>query len=107
MPINTGKKTNAGRPLWQDSVTGEMYSEKTITIPLKTNERGEPLPGTKWVNVPTVFDGGQIIDDEGFLRKFYTENKFKDPITKKGLESFDNVDSAVEAAKKRSESLLD
>ena len=107
MPIDTGRKTKAGRPLWQDPATGEMYSEKTRTIPLKTNENGEPMPGTKWVNVPTVFDGGKIIDDEDFLRKFYSENKFKDPITNKSLQSFSNVDEAVEAAKQRSSELLD
>jgi len=88
MPIDTGKKTKVGRTLWEDSATGELYSEKTRTVPLKVDENGEPMPGTKWVNVPTVFDGGQIIDDEDFLRKFYSQNDFKDPITKKGLESF-------------------
>jgi len=107
MPINTGKKTKAGRPLWEDSATGELYSEKTRTIPLKTDDNGEPLPGTKWINVPTVFDGGQIIDDEDFLIKFYSENKYKDPITNKSLEFFDNLDTAVEAAKQRSSELLD
>ena len=107
MPIDTGKKTKAGRPLWEDPATGELYSEKTRTIPLKTDDNGEPLPGTKWINVPTVFDGGQIIDDEDFLRKFYQENKFKDPITNKSLEVFSDPDTAVEAAKQRSSELLD
>ena len=107
MPINTGRKTNAGRPLWKDEDTGEMYSEKTVTIPTKVDENGEPAPGAKWVNVPSVFDGGQVMNDEDFLMKFYSENKYKDPITNKKLEVFDDVDTAVEAAKKRSDGLLD
>lgn len=102
----TGRYTKSGRPLWQ-SPDGEMYSEKTRTIPLKIDQEGNPMPGTKWINVPTVFERGQVIDDEDFLRKFYTENKFKDPITNKRLETFSDPDTAVEAAKKRSSELLD
>lgn len=102
----TGRYTKSGRPLWVDE-RGEMYSEKTRTIPLKVDEEGNPAPGTKWINVPTVFERGNIIDDEDFLRKFYTQNKFKDPITNKGLEVFANPDEAVKAAQKRSGELID
>lgn len=106
MPKFTGKYTKAGRPLWEAD-NGELYSEKTVTIPTKVDEDGEPMPGSKWVNVPSVFDGGKIINDEDFLIKFYSENKYIDPITNKKLESFDNVDKAVEYAKKRSSELID
>ena len=106
-PINTGRKTKAGRPLWKDPKSGELYSEKTVTIPLKIAPDGRPAEGTKWVNVPTVFEGGQVMQDEDFLLKFYRENGYKDPLTGKQLDMFDDVDSAVEAAKKRSDSLLD
>ena len=106
-PINTGKKTKAGRPLYQDPKTGEMYSEKTVTIPLKTAPDGRPAEGTKWVNVPSVFEGGQIMDDERFLSQFYRENGYKDHFTGKSLDTFNDVDSAVQAAEKRSRELLD
>jgi hypothetical protein len=101
MPKFTGKYTKAGRPLWQ-SEDGELYSERTVTIPTKIDEDGKPLPGSKWVNVPSVFDGGKIIDDESFLIKFYSQNNYKDPITNQVIRKFDDVDSAVEYAKQRS-----
>jgi len=103
----TGKYTRSGRPLWQ-SDDGELYSEKTMTIPTKRNPDGSPAKDTKWVNVPTVFEGGKIVDDEDFISKFYSSNDYYDPIAKKPIKNFyDSVDSAVEAAKARSESLLD
>jgi len=105
-PINTGRKTKAGRPLWKDPRTGEEYSERTVTIPLVTNPDGSPARGTKWVNVPSVFEGGQIMDDEQFLMKFYRENQYKDPLTGKKLDIFDNLDNAVKSAEQRSEGLL-
>jgi hypothetical protein len=106
-PINTGRKTTAGRPLWKNPETGELYSEKSRTIPLKTDpETGEPMPGTKWVNVPSVFDGGKIMDDEDFLARFYKSNGYKDPLTNKKLQMFGSAEEAVEAAKKRSSELL-
>jgi hypothetical protein len=106
-PINTGKKTNAGRIVWKNPKSGEVYSEKSATIPLKIDYKtGEPKAGTPWVNVPTVFEGGKILDDEDFLRKFYSQNGYKDPLTGKKLDVFDSLDDALEQAKKRSEGLL-
>jgi len=106
LPKFSGQYTKAGRPVWIDP-DGNKYSEKTVTIPLSVDKDGAPIKGTKWVNVPSVFDRGQIIDDEDFLAKFYKENGYKDPLTKKRLQIFDSLDSAVDAAKKRSDSLLD
>ena len=106
-PINTGRKTAAGRVVWKDPKSGDLYSEKSATIPVDVDQStGEPKPGTKWVNVPTVFDGGQVMGDEDFLMKFYKENGYKDPLTKRKLDFFESVDAAVEAAKKRSSQLL-
>lgn len=102
----TGKYTKAGRKIWLDENTNEMFSERTATIPVTRLPNGEPAPGTKWVNVPTVFDGGQTINDEDFLSKFYSKNKFIDPLTKEKLKMFSSPDEAVKAAKKRSDSLL-
>lgn len=107
MPKFTGQYTKAGRKVWLDESTNEMYSEKTATIPVTRLPDGSPAPGTKWVNVPTVFDGGQIVDDEDFLTKFYTENKFKDPLTNERLKMFNGPMEAVKEAKKRSDSLLE
>lgn len=122
MPVFTGKYTKVGRPLWsptaEDIIKYDLakygfneksqYSEITRTIPVSMDKEGNPMPGTKWVNVPTVFDGGKIMDDEDFLAKFYKENNYKDPITKKAIEMFNDADSAVRAAKSRSENdLLD
>jgi hypothetical protein len=105
-PVFTGKKTKAGRPLWQ-TPSGKLYSERTMTIPLDYGKDKKPLPNTRWVNVPTVFDAGQVIDNEDFLLKFYSANKFKDPITGEKLKFFKSLDAAVSAAKERSAGLLD
>ena len=104
-PKNTGRKTRAGRIIWE-TPSGKQYSERTATIPLDVDPKtGRATPNSKWVNVPTVFDGGQILNDEDFLYRFYRENKYVDPITKKKLKFFDSLESAVKAAKTRSEGL--
>lgn len=116
MPVFTGKYTKVGRPLWSPTAEDiknfglskygftekSQYSEITRTIPVSMDKEGNPMPGTKWVNVPTVFDGGKIMDDEDFLTKFYKENNYKDPITNKAIEMFNDADAAVRAAKNRS-----
>lgn len=116
MPVFTGKYTKVGRPLWSPTAEDikqfglakygftekSQYSEITRTIPVSVDKEGRPSPGTKWANVPTVFDGGKVLDDEDFLTKFYSENKYKDPITKKSIQMFDDAETAVKAAKQRS-----
>jgi len=104
-PKNTGRKTRAGRIIWE-TPSGKQYSERTRTIPLDIDpQTGKAKPNSKWVNVPTVFDGGQILDDEDFLYNFYRENGYVDPITNKKLRLYDSVESAVSAAKTRSQGL--
>jgi len=104
-PKNTGRKTRAGRIIWE-TPSGKTYSERTKTIPLDIDlKTGRAKPNSKWVNVPTVFDGGQVLDDEDFLQNFYQENKYIDPITQKKLRFFDSLEAAINAAKSRSEGL--
>ena len=104
-PKNTGRRTRAGRIIWE-TPSGKQYSERTRTIPLDIDpQTGKAKPNSKWVNVPTVFDGGQILDDEDFLYNFYRENGYVDPITNKKLRLYDSVDSALSAAKTRSQGL--
>ena len=107
-PIKTDKKSKAGRPVWKNPKTGEQYSELTRTIPVDVDPKtGKPKANTRWVNVPTVFEGGNIMDDEDFLAKFYRENGYKDPLTGKRLQIFKSEPEASSAAKDRSDSLLD
>jgi len=56
-PVATGETTQYGKDVYTDT-SGQQYSEKSQTI----NIDG------KWVNVPTVFDNGVIIDDEQVLK---------------------------------------
>jgi hypothetical protein len=115
MPKDTGLKTKAGRPMFEVTEPeyfgmkkGDRFSERTATIPVSVDPNtGEPTPGTKWVNVPTVFERGKIINDEDFLMKFYKENNYIDPLTKNKLEFHDSLESAVEFAKQRSSKLID
>jgi len=106
-PINTGKKTKAGRIVWQDPKTKKQYSEITVTIPTKVDRDGKPAKDTKWALVPSVFDGGKIINDEDFLVRFYKQNKYVDPLTKKKLKIFDSAEEAGKYAQERSDSLLE
>jgi len=78
-----------------------------MTIPLDFDEDGRVSKGSRWINVPTVFDGGQVIANEDFLLRFYSKNKFKDPITGEALNIFKSLDEAISAAKKRSKSLME
>jgi hypothetical protein len=115
MPKNTGLKTKAGRPLFEVTEPeyfgmkqGDKFSERTATIPLKVDpDTGEPMPGTKWVNVPTVFENGKIINDEDFLMKFYKQNNYVDPLTNEKLKFHGSLESAIDAAKQRSSELID
>jgi hypothetical protein len=106
-PIDTGELTKAGRKVWIDPQTKERYSERTVTIPVDIGKDGNPLPNTRWVNVPSVFDGGKVIDDEDFLIDFYKKNNFKDPLTNRKLDFYGSTKEAVDAAVKRSSELLD
>tara|TARA_R110000851_G_scaffold22626_6_gene66996 strand:- start:518 stop:3901 length:3384 start_codon:yes stop_codon:yes gene_type:complete len=95
-PQKTGETTSEGRPVWIDS-SGEKYSERTTTI--------QAADG-KWYNVPTVDDRGGQLDESLLASTFSKKSNPKDAITGSALEGYDNVDTAIAAAKKRSDALL-
>jgi len=86
MGVPTGKITQYNKPVYQNE-DGE-YSEKSITI----NVDG------KWVNVPTVFNG-TIINDENVLR-----NAIKNKVIKP-TSVHNNLAEAVQAAQERSDNM--
>lgn len=92
----SGKKTPEGRPIyvnqWVDWVT-----ERTIT------EDVPELGG--FINIPTVHNGKFLNADEAI--KLVKESKGRDPITGRKLETFSDVNAAVESAKARSSGLGD
>jgi hypothetical protein len=88
-------ETSAGRKVFQDE-NGENYSEKTITF---ETEYG-------WINMPTVdSEGNQLSQEE--LEAHVAENGPVDPVTGETLSTYEDVDSAVEAAQERTDALGD
>lgn len=87
-------ETSAGREVFTDEDSGENYSEKTITF---ETEYG-------WINMPTVdVEGNQMSQEE--LEEFVAENGPIDPVTGEELSVYEDVDSAVAAAERRTEDL--
>ena len=101
----TGQYTESGRPVYFLAPIG-YYSEITRTIPLTRTKDGKPAKNTKWVNVPSVFEGGRIEESEKKLSEFYEQNGYVDPITGENLEIFDSESDAISFAKSRSDSLM-
>lgn len=86
-------ETSAGRKVFQDD-NGENYSEKTITF---ETEYG-------WINMPTVdSEGNQLSQEE--LEAHVAENGPVDPVTGETLSTYEDVDSAVQAAEERTDML--
>ena len=96
-PAPTDQVTSAGRPVWR-SPSGGQFSEVTRTIPLS--------PGV-WVNAPSVFEGGRIIEDENVLMQIYQSNGGVDPLTGRPLDRYTTVGEAVQQAGPRSQHLMD
>lgn len=88
--------TPEGRPVYQNQY-GDQVTERSITI---------PLDGL-WYNIPTVYDGSFVDDDEATQRimETQTQGKFFDPITGRELQPFATVEDAVKEAQERSKSL--
>ena len=84
--IETGKQTQAGRDVYK-TPEGEMVSEKSTTIKYKN----------KWINIPSIHGGVQYDDDT--LMLMLEAGKISPTST------HDTVEDAVNAARKRSESL--
>lgn len=85
-----GRRVNTGSG-------GEVFTEKTITVtdPKINNGRA--------TNIPSVFGGKQVDEAEAIARVSGAGGR--DPETGWILPSFDSIDAAVDAAKKRSSSL--
>nr|ABZ05852.1 hypothetical protein ALOHA_HF400048F7ctg1g19 [uncultured marine microorganism HF4000_48F7] len=91
-PVNTGKKTSAGRVIWKKN--GEEYSEITRTVQLETG---------KWITTPTVDKDGNVVPIEK-ITKFLNENGNIDFVTGKELPVFDTEKAASKYAEERSNS---
>ncbi len=88
----TGDKTPEGRDVYVNQY-GEFVTERTITIGMDGG----------FVNIPTVYNGKFLSEDEA-IKKAIDAN-MTDPVTGRKLEFFDNVDSAVKSAEKRSSNI--
>jgi len=86
--IKTGEKTTAGRDVYK-TPEGESVSEKSVTIKFDENA---------YVNAPSIHDGVQYSEDE--IRQMILDGKVKPTST------HDTLEGALEAAKSRSESLM-
>jgi hypothetical protein len=86
-------KTPDGRPILKNT-DGSFYTERTVTVEME--------PGV-WVNIPTVYGGKQVSEDEAI--RIIRSNRFVDPDTKKLLDTFGSVEKAVAAAEARSKML--
>ena len=98
-PRDTGTKTQYGRTRWQDSTTGEYYSEKSKTFQTRNG---------MWVNIPSVDADGKIISDEmlqDYINSAENIYDLKDPITGQSLNIFENVKDAEIAAQLKSNSI--
>ena len=96
---NGSKVTTKGRKVYKDK-DGQLYSERTETVQLKNG---------KWVNYPTVDRDGNKIPEELFeklVESQVTKEGVVDFITGETLPLYNDVNTAVEAAKRRSKSLL-
>lgn len=93
----SGKKTNEGRPILQNS-KGDIMTERTITI------QGIPeINGGGITNIPTVFNGRVVSDDEAV--EIMKQNKGVDPETGKKMRRYWSITDAVIAARERSNRL--
>jgi len=86
-------ETSVGREVFVDE-NGENYSEKTITF---ETEHG-------WINMPSVDAEGNEMSQEQ-LEAFVAENGPVDPVTGEELSTYEDLDSAVAAAERRTEDL--
>lgn len=85
--------TREGRPIVQNS-DGSVSTERTITV--KT-------PDGAWVNIPTMYGGEQVSEQEAYRRA--QEAGWKDAETGRAFNQFPTVDDAVSSARARSNQL--
>jgi len=91
----TGRFSNAGRRLYE-TPNGELVSERSITM---KNSDG------MWMNAPSVYDGYELGEAE--VMDILQKNNFVDPETGSPVETFRTLDEALDAARRRSEGLID
>ena len=95
----TDETTAKGRPVWVDGVTGEKYSERSVTFPVE--EGGKEV----WYTFPTVAEDGTQYGED-IIREHVQTNGPIDWMTGEALPNFESQKEAVNYAKERSGSLL-
>lgn len=102
-PTKTGRMTVRNRPVWQNPLTKEVYSEKTVTIPW----------GTGYATVPSVDGQGNELSREELYKRIVnvkTQLSKKGPvdfITGEDLPVFDTEEDAIKYAMWRSSTMFD
>lgn len=102
-PTKTGRMTVRNRPVWQNPLTKEIYSEKTVTIPW----------GTGYATVPSVDGKGSELSREELYKRIVnvkTQLSKKGPvdfITGEDLPVFDTQEDAIKYAMWRSSTMFD
>lgn len=91
--VRTDRQTKSGRTIYK--LNGEDVSELTVTF---QNKDG------KWVNAPSL-NFGKIYSEDDVKKLYSSVGDVIDLETGRTLPKYDNVEDAVKAAKKQSESL--
>ena len=92
----TEEYTTRGRPVWEDSNTGDRYSEITTTMPW----------GDGWITAPTVDENGERLSEDE-VREILLETHGKDWVTGEKLPVFSDKETAERYAKWRSDTMFD
>ena len=87
---------SAGRQVVQNE-DGTVSTERSITVTDERINDGRPT------NIPSMFDGKQVSEEEAIKR--IVEAGGKDPETGRDLPAFETIESAVDAARQRSDNL--
>lgn len=90
---DTGTVTSEGRPVFVNQF-GDFVTERTATVKI----------GDGFINVPTVFKGKFLSEDQAAEK--VVNSGLKDPITGRKLDVFDTIEEAVAAAEDRSGSMV-
>jgi hypothetical protein len=86
MRVATGKTVSSGREIFQNA-DGTVSTELSITVTDERLNEGKPT------NIPSLWNGIELSEDESILMALKSGNKY---------ESFKSIEAAVEAAEKKS-----
>ena len=108
----TGKKTKHGRPIYVVE-DGREYSERQVTVEFDRDEKGIPITNKdgeykgRWINLPSIIDGGKEMMNRDHLFLIYKRNKFKDILgNKRDLKKlYKSAEEASRASEQHSKSL--